>query len=157
MTGPVILAYDGSSDAKHAVRAAGDLLTGPAVVVYVYPVPQPVPATVPGAGMTLPIELDPSVVEEIEEQARHRASGIVREGLELARQAGFEPEPRLLCGDGVHATWNALVCLADELEARAIVVGHHELSWLHELRGSVTGGVIKHATRPVLVVPVESG
>jgi nucleotide-binding universal stress UspA family protein len=156
MPGPVVLAYDGSSDAKHAIRAAGELLSGPALVVYVYPVPQPVPAAVPGAGMTMPVEIDASVVEELEEQARRQASGIVREGLELARQAGFDPEPRLMCGDGVHATWNALVCLAEELDARAIVLGHHALSWLHELRGSVSGGVVKHATRPVLIVPVES-
>jgi nucleotide-binding universal stress UspA family protein len=123
-------------------------------VAYVYPVAQAIPATVPGAGMTVPIEIDATVVEEIEQQARQRASGIVREGVELARAAGFEPEPELRCGDGAHAVWNAIASVAEERDARLIVVGHHEMSWLAEkLHGQVCAGLVKHAARPVLVVP----
>jgi nucleotide-binding universal stress UspA family protein len=125
-------------------------------VAYVYPVPQAIPAAVPGAGMTVPIEIDATVVEEMEQQARDQAANIVREGLELARAAGFEPEPELLCGDGAHAVWNCIVALAEDRDARAIVVGHHQLSWFADkLRGHVATGLVKHATRPVLVVPSE--
>jgi nucleotide-binding universal stress UspA family protein len=154
MTRPVILAYDGSRDARHAIEAAGELFQGPAVVAYVYPVPQPIPAAVPGAGMIVPVEMDATVAEEIEGQARRQAAAVVREGLDLARAAGFEPEPELLCGGGAHAVWNCLVSLAEARDARAIVVGHHEMSWLEEkLHGQVCAGLVKHASRPVLVIP----
>jgi nucleotide-binding universal stress UspA family protein len=150
---PVLLAYDGSSDAKHAIATAGKLLGGRAVVVHVYATPQPGAPAIHGAGIALPT-LDPAVTAEAEQRAREQATAIVNEGVEVARAAGFGPQPELVPGDGVHAVWNAIVSVADGHDASVIVLGHGQLSWLEEkLLGRVDSAVIKHAARPVLVVP----
>src|SRR5438105_9482988 len=112
MTRPTLLAYDGSKDAKHAISTAGELFRGPAVVVHVYATPEPAAAAMPGPGTALAI--DPAVTVELEKQAREQADSVVREGVELARAAGFNPEPELIPGDGVHAVWNAIVTVAEQ-------------------------------------------
>ena len=79
---------------------------------------------------------------------------MVDEGVEVARAAGFEPQPELVAGDGVQAVWNAIVSVAERHDASVIVLGHRHLSWLEEkVLGRVDSGVVKHAGRPVLVVP----
>jgi nucleotide-binding universal stress UspA family protein len=149
---PVVLAYDGSTDAKHAVATAGELLGGPAVVVHVYATPALAAPAMPAPGIA--IALDPTVTVEVEQRAREQARAVVNEGVEVARAAGFDPTPVLVPGDGVHAVWNALVSVAEQHDASIIVLGHGHLSWLEEkLLGRVDSGVVKHAGRPVLVVP----
>ena len=149
---PVLLAYDGSRDARHAVAAAGRLFTGRAVVVHVYASPIPVAAALPGPGIEL--ALDPAVTADVERQARTRAGAVLQQGVELARAAGFDPEPDLAVGHGAHAVWDTIVEAANRHDARVIVVGHQHLSWIKErLHGRVDSGVVRHAGRPVLVVP----
>lgn len=150
--GPVLLAYDGSIDAKHAIATAGKLFGGYAVVVHVYATPKPAVAAAPGPGVALAV--DPAVTAEVEQRAREQAGAVVNEGVEVARAAGFEPQPELVPGDGVHAAWNAIVSVAEHHDASVIVLGHRHLSWLEEkLLGRVDSAVVKHAGRPVLVVP----
>ncbi|MGI8801651.1 MAG: universal stress protein [Solirubrobacteraceae bacterium] len=159
MTRPIILAYDGSDDAKHALTTAGTLLRGRAIVVHVYASPEThAAAPTLGAGLTLPIDPmlmeNPAVIEELDDRARERAVIVVQEGVELARAAGFEPEPELIAGDGVQGVWSAIAALADARDASVIVVGHRDVSWLAgALRGSVGTDLVKHVSRPVLVIP----
>ena len=149
---PVLLAYDGSIDAKHAIATAGQLLGGHAVVVHIYATPTPAATAMPGPGMALAV--DPPVTAEVEQRAREQAAAVVTEGAEVARAAGFDPQTELVPGDGVHAVWNAIVSVAEQHDASVIVLGHGHLSWLEEkLLGRVDSGVVKHAGRPVLVVP----
>ncbi|MCA1689450.1 MAG: universal stress protein, partial [Actinobacteria bacterium] len=136
MTRPIILAYDGSKEATRALRTAGEILRGHAVVAHVY-TEQPAAVAPPfGAGLGLPIEpgltADPLLAQELEEHAREQAARIAREGLELARAAGFEAEAELVVGDGVHGAWNAIVALAEERDASVIVVGHRDRSWIQD-------------------------
>jgi nucleotide-binding universal stress UspA family protein len=52
--------------------------------------------------------------------------------------------------------WNAIVTVAERLDASVIVIGHRHLSWIEEkLLGSVDGAVVEHAGRPVLVIPSQ--
>src|SRR5436309_1165075 len=104
MTHPVLLAYDGSSSSKHAISAAGKLLSGrAAVVVHVYVVPTPpVPAE---SGPAVALAVAPELTAELEQRAREQATRVVGEGVELARAAGFAAEPELAGGDGVHGVW----------------------------------------------------
>ncbi|MEA2372338.1 MAG: hypothetical protein QOH12_2732 [Solirubrobacteraceae bacterium] len=161
MTGPILLAYDGSPQARQALARAGELLRGPALVVHVYSAPQSAPpAPTLGAGLTLPIEPvfleDPALTEVLEERARTRAANVAAEGVELARAAGFDAEAEIVMGDGVHGVWNALAALGDERAASVIVVGHRDVSWLQAaVRGSVAGDLVKHVSRPLLVIPAE--
>jgi nucleotide-binding universal stress UspA family protein len=52
--------------------------------------------------------------------------------------------------------WNAIVAIAERHDASVIVIGHRHLSWIEEkLLGRVDSAVVKHADRPVLIVPGE--
>ena len=66
---------------------------------------------------------------------------------------GVEVRPRLLMGPTVEV----ILELADEVDADWIVVASHGRGGLvHLLLGSVSEGLIRHATRPVVVVPAKA-
>jgi nucleotide-binding universal stress UspA family protein len=51
-------------------------------------------------------------------------------------------------------TWGAIVEVADELDAGLVVCGTRGLSGIRGLvLGSVSGAVLHHARRPVLIAP----
>jgi nucleotide-binding universal stress UspA family protein len=73
------------------------------------------------------------------------------EGTAIARRAGFQAESR---SDVSEPTWEAIVDVADDIDAAAIVMGTRALASARELfEGSVSHDVIRHAGRPVVVVP----
>lgn len=64
---------------------------------------------------------------------------------------GLEIVPLLIMG----ATVETIVAEADRIDAATIVVGSHGHSKLRKLLlGSVSEGVVRHASRPVVIVPV---
>lgn len=122
---PLVIGYDGSPQAQQAIAAAGSLFPGRrALVVHVGHL-----------------------------QLAH-------EGAQLAAAAGLEAEA-LQAPQAVQsvvrpegAAWHRLTEAADEHEAAAIVVGTRGTGGLRRfMLGSVTGGLLHHAGRPVLVVP----
>ena len=55
------------------------------------------------------------------------------------------------------STVESILTEAERLDAPMIVVGRHAHGHLHHLvLGSVSEGIVRHATRPVLVVPVRA-
>jgi len=154
MDGPALLCYDGSDDARAAIAAAGPLLGGGAAIVAV--VWERTHADYVGARLP---ELGPAVrraVAELDEYAAAAAAKRADEGCDLARTAGFESaEPVVLKAAG--AVWRVLIDIADERDARAIVTGRRGRSQLAAtLLGSVSSGILSHASRPVLIVPSGS-
>jgi len=139
---PILICYDGSEGAKHAIDAAAGLLDGhPAVVLAVGP-----PLTAEESYAALGT-LVPSFQELNEEQALERA----KEGAELAASAGFSAEAR---AEVAAPTWEGVIHVADEIDAAAIVIGSRGLTGVKEaLSGSVSHAVAEHAGRPVLIVP----
>jgi len=142
-SGPVLICYDGSENARDAIAAAAQLLLErratvlsvgePPVVAESYAVP-----TAPDV-----LELD----ELVSEAALARAE----EGARLANDAGFVADAR---ADVEAPTWRGVVEIADEIDATAIVVGSRGLSGLRELlEGSLSRELTEHARRPVLIVP----
>jgi nucleotide-binding universal stress UspA family protein len=92
---------------------------------------------------------------ELDDAWRAGAQRLVDEGVDLARETGFDAEP--LLAESRHGAWRTIVALADEGEARLIVTGSHGISpAASRLLGSVAAGVVHHAARPVLVVPAPS-
>jgi nucleotide-binding universal stress UspA family protein len=140
--GPILICYDGSPSAKHAVTIAGTLLAGRrAVVLDVGPL-DVVAETYAAAGSGA-ADLSRAVFDGTLVQAEAGAA--------LARQAGFEPEPR---AEVDTPTWRGIVKVADEIDAELIVLGSEGRMGLSELlEGSVSHDVAEHARRPVLVVP----
>jgi nucleotide-binding universal stress UspA family protein len=162
MPGPVLLAYDGSDDAKRAIEVAGQLSGGSAVVLHVWPpAPAPSAAVIPPGMVGGPAEMVPLPPEELasrEAEAERAGLGIVREGLQLANRTGFEATHELRPGAGARDVWHAILEVADECDARVIVVGHRGASGIRAmLLGGVAEGVVRHARRPVLVVPLTPG
>ena len=141
---PVLICYDGSTEARRAIDVAAELLgSRAAVVLDVAPlmtVGQSVAATASPAG-------NRSFAGYNQADARRRAE----EGAEHAREAGFTAEARAALAS---STWEGIVDAADELDASVIVLGSRGLTRARELfRGSVSHDVAGHAGRPVLIVP----
>jgi nucleotide-binding universal stress UspA family protein len=143
---PILIAYDGSEDAKSAITSAGELLTpGRALVVTIWPAAERVVSTSAGLATYAPI------FGEIDELERTNARASAEQGAALAREAGFDARPVVARSD--RNMWRAILDLAAEHDARAIVVGSRGQGGLtNVLLGNVPGRVVHHADRPVLVV-----
>jgi nucleotide-binding universal stress UspA family protein len=149
---PILLCYDGSSDAKEAVERAGDLTGGgPAVVLYVWLPPSAL--MLAGRIVAEDHPLAPAI-EEFDRKAREEAERVAAEGAEIASRAGFDATP--LTRRASHV-WRAIVEVADEHDARAVVVGSHGRSaTTSAVLGSVSHGVVNHCPRHVLVAPCSA-
>lgn len=125
---PLVIGYDGSRHARQAISAAGALFPGRRAIVV---------------------------------HAGHLE--LADEGAQVAADAGLDAEalrvPQAL-QDVVRpesAAWHRLSAVADERGAALIVVGSRGTGALRRfVLGSVTGGLLHHARRPVLVVPAPA-
>jgi nucleotide-binding universal stress UspA family protein len=140
--GPVLICYDGSPAAKHAVAVAGTLLAGRrAIVLDVGPL-ELIAETYAAAG---------SGAADISRAVFDGTLAQAEAGAALARDAGFEPEPRAEVDD---PPWRGIIKVANEVDAELIVLGSDGRTGLSELiDGSVSHDVAEHARRPVLVIP----
>jgi nucleotide-binding universal stress UspA family protein len=140
----ILICYDGSDGADHAIDRAAALL-GPrrAVVLDV----GPVVTAAESYAFALPVTPAAAFEELNAADALERA----RAGAERARRAGFEVEAR----SGTAApTWAGIVDVANDIDAAVIVMGSRGLTGARELfEGSVSHAVAEHAGRPVLIVP----
>jgi nucleotide-binding universal stress UspA family protein len=145
--GPVVLCYDGSDDAKHAIERAGHLLGGrDALVVTVW---QGAPAlgSLAFAGAT------DSMFDfvEVNRAAAERGGRVADEGVRIAEQAGLHAGPVAVEATG--PVWKTIVDIADRHDAATIVMGSRGLTGLRSmLLGSVSSAIVHHADRPTLVI-----
>ena len=143
----LLLCYDRSENAKHAIEAAGSLFsTRNAIVLSVW---QPIADTgsIPWFGeianMADFAELDRSAAEE--------GARVADDGTRIARDAGFDAEPLAVKAAG--PVWKTILEVARSHDAGAIVMGSRGLTGVRSmLLGSVSGAVVHHADRPTLVV-----
>ncbi len=151
--GPHLLAYDGCATSRSAIAAAGRLLRGrEAVVAHVWLPPSQVLLWNPLVDGPGPLAEPAAMLDESSaEAARRRAE----EGAELARESGFRA--RGLAVPSEHGAWRTLLRIASELDAATIVTGTHGHAAIDAVIGSVAEGVVRHAERPVLVVPRDRG
>jgi nucleotide-binding universal stress UspA family protein len=145
--GPLLLCYDGSADAAHAIDHAGALFRGrSAIVVTVW---QPV------AGFASIAWLGQSAgtvdVAELDREAAENGGRVAAEGVRIAQQAGLNAES--LAIKAVGPVWKTILELADGHDAAAIVMGSRGLTGLRAmLLGSVSSAVADHADRPTLII-----
>jgi len=144
---PIALCYDGSDDAKLAIDRAGALFVARRVVVLTAWQPaHAIPAYGWGATAYVPD------FEQVDQAAEHAARETADEGCARARAAGLAAEASVV--QATSAVWRALVEAAEERDVAAIIVGSRGLGGVKSLLlGSVSGGVLHHTTRPVLVAP----
>jgi nucleotide-binding universal stress UspA family protein len=145
--GPLILSYDGSEDARHAVMHAGALFAGRRALVVTVWQPTAAPGGLGFAGETAGM-VDLFGPDRAAEQAAHSTA---EEGTRLARTAGLLAEPVAVQASG--PIWKTIVEIADRDDAAAIVLGSRGRAGLRAmLLGSVSNAVVHHADRPTVVV-----
>lgn len=146
----ILIAYDGSPDARAAVQHAGELLPGEQATVLV--VWEPFVEVMAHTGAGLGLGQGIVNVEEIDAASEAAAKQRADEGAELARGVGLDAQPRS-CPQGP-TVWHAILNQARELDVRAIVLGTRGLTGVKSLLlGSVSHSVLQHSDRAVVVVP----
>jgi nucleotide-binding universal stress UspA family protein len=139
---PLLIAYDGSDQAKAAIEAAARHLRTPrkALVLTVWMHLEAIPFW--GAPV---VELPPDLTAE----TIAAATKVAAEGVELATAAGFEAEAVVEPGEPV---WRRIVEIAEERSAGLIVLGSHGRSGVaYALMGSIATAVSQHAKQAVLI------
>ena len=142
---PLLLCYDGSENAKHAIREAASLLgPRPALVLSVWQDAAAIPSLA-WAGAALPD------LQEVLAAARDGAVRMAEEGAGIARATGFDATA--IVAEAKGPIWMAVEQEAEVHDVDAIVVGSRGLSGMKSLLlGSVSSGVVHHALRPIIVV-----
>lgn len=144
--GPLLLCYDGSEDAMHAIQRAGVLFAGRRALVVTVWQPTAGPGSVAWSGATA------STVNffELDRAAAEDGGRIASDGVRVAREAGLEAEP--VAVEAVGPVWKTIVEFADRHDAATIVMGSRGLTGIRSmLLGSVSSAVVDHADRPTLV------
>lgn len=146
--GPSLLVgYDGSTGAQHALAAAGHLLPGRmALVVYVWPGPNPIHVH------TSHVRRDrDELVEEVHVAARHEARVVAEDGVSLARHAGLDAIAETV--ETHFEPAEALRRIATDRSVAAVVVGRGTSS--HPPRrpiGKTARALARDCPVPVIIV-----
>jgi nucleotide-binding universal stress UspA family protein len=142
---PMLIGYDGSAEAEHAIDVAATLLEPTsAVVLNVAP-----RLTVGESLVTVgsPVSGDATFEGLNRADAMRRAEA----GARLARAAGLHADAGVCVAA---STWEGIVDAAHEVDAAVIVLGTRERPGAAELEErSVSRDVAQHAGRPLLIVP----
>ena len=134
----ILVAYDGSEEARNALRWAGQLAgtSGNNTVTVI--------SVVPTLEVTLPIA---DAVDPSSDAPKHRAQ--LAEAKELLAQIGVEAATVLKVGNPTEEILDA----ADAGSYEIIVVGNRGFGGARRfLMGSVSDRVVRHSSKPVLVV-----
>jgi nucleotide-binding universal stress UspA family protein/MFS family permease len=150
---PILLTYDGTTQAAHALAEAGTQLTNGthgtqphhinALVLCVW---QPNDL---GFIPTNPRHIDAGSAAEVKRAAEETATY----GATLAQQAGFHAESLTI---EATPTWQGIITAAETHHASLIVLGsHHHNALNRHLLGSIAASVTEHAQTPVMIIPPE--
>jgi nucleotide-binding universal stress UspA family protein len=136
----ILLAYDGSTEGRRALREGAKLAQLFRAEVFLLAVVELSPLMAPDAGFAIPIELQTADYE-----------AILAEGVERLKKLGFSPVSRLEMGDA----GQKIAEVAEEIEASLVVVGHHPQGPLARWFGSVGSYLVRRLRCSVLVAQTE--
>jgi len=145
----ILICYDGSPSAKHALSVAQDTLGSEhAILMHVWSPPEKVHADSFGtkdraAGVSN---------HELENRAQERAREVTDEGRRLAGELGLNVD--VFSERNGSSVWRTILDAANDVDAKLIVVGTHGATAAQsDLLGSVANALASHSDRPVVVVP----
>jgi nucleotide-binding universal stress UspA family protein len=143
---PILIAYDGSADARRAIAEAAAILGARDAIV----------ASVWERASTVILHSSlggtPLVPSEDAEAEAEAAKRLASEGVALAHAAGFRT--RGVTAEALSTIWRAILDLADAEDASLIVVGSRRLTGVRSaVLGSVSHALAVHSRRPLLIVP----
>lgn len=150
---PVVIGYDGSDEAREAVREAATLFGGrrllvvsvwePGLAVAMAPLGDPT-----GVGFVPP---SPEEVVAVDRAQHDHASSVADAGAALARELGARAEPLPVPEEARVA--DTIAALAQEYDAAVVVVGTRGLGAVKaRLLGSTSRDLLHRTHLPVLVV-----
>ena len=147
---PAVFAYDGTPAAARALDLAGPLLSArPAVVACAWTSVKQAAAVALAA---VPDDVARKGAAGLDESARLRAVGHAAEGRELLKATGWPCE--IAAPEAARNVPVAIIAAADQCDAALVVTGTRGRSRVASaLLGSVAESLVRHADRPVLLVP----
>ena len=147
MTREVLLCFDGSPQAAHAIRAAGNLLAVRDALVLSVAVPAEDSFALDPLGDL--VGRVTRIYRDLDEIGTRLAVEQARRGCKLADAAGLNARPITHIGKPAQT----ILDVADAHEAAVIVLGSRRHPGLGGILGSVAARVSQAATRPVLIFP----
>ena len=143
----ILIAYDGSDDAKAAIEQAGKLFRGETATVLTVWERFIDTMTRSGAGAGLIIDY-----AEIDTQTAQSAAEKSEEGGKIANEAGLAASAKTAVVESTIA--NAILDEAASADASVVVTGSRGYTGVKSLLlGSVSHHLVQHADLPVIVVP----
>jgi nucleotide-binding universal stress UspA family protein len=144
----ILIAYDGSQDAKTAIQHAGQLM--PATAVTVLTIWEPFTTMLARTPEVLKSLAAVRDADDIDRQEANPAEESAKQGVELARAARLDATSLTTPLRGSIA--ETIIAQADRLDVDAIVVGSRGLTGMALLLGSVSLAVVQRADRTVVIV-----
>ena len=140
-TGPIVVGYDGSAPAVHALEEVAALFPGREVIV----------ACIAETSGTWDV-LYRAVLQDVQGELEQMATELAAKGVARAEAMGIDARPAAAVHHG--PSWQGLLQVARDAGAAAVVVGARGMSTISSaVLGSVSSGVMHHADgMPVLVV-----
>ena len=150
----VLIAYDGSRQAKRAVAFVSDFIREERVILLTAWQTARIQAN-RASGLSGLVEPNWDSENMVEDPCLTDARNFAFEGAELAKENGMENTESYLV-EYTTSVWIAITKAAEQLDADLIVTGTHGRTGFQELmHPSVADRVLKHGHRPVLIVPPE--
>jgi nucleotide-binding universal stress UspA family protein len=143
----ILIAYDGSDDARAALERAGKLFAGESAVVLTGWHRFIDTMAIVGGRFNMVVDS-----EDIDRDAERTAAETAQEGARIAREAGLDAVPRSVVVEFTLA--DTILAQAAAAGAGAVVLGSHGYGGLKSLMlGSTSHQLLQHADLPVVVVP----
>ena len=147
----VLICYDGSDRAQHAIAVTATLFPGAhAHVLNVWEPLERIVARYAAIGPYLG-----EGIGEADAGIETDAAALAAAGAKLAEDAGMQATPHAA---SLRTTvWEAVVDLAEKLDVDAIITGTRSLHGVREaLANTLSHALLQHSRRPVLAIPTSA-
>lgn len=148
-TPTLLICYDGSDHAKHAIEVAAQLFPGAAAkILHVW---EPIEHIVARYAALAPFLGEAS--DEADAGLKSEAKSVAQEGSDLAKAAGLDASAHNATLE--NSVWQSVIEAADRLDVELIITGTRSLHGFQELLvGTLSHALLQHSRVPLLAIPV---